>query len=268
MILRPAPPSAHALSVAFGLPVPDSLVRLASALHAWAAGDPGRLQRAERALGFFPAGALETCLCSGRPWGDARYPQTPPELLVIGATGVDGAHFGLLVHAPDLPTDWPLADLCPMDDDGVVLVGSTLIEGLAAQLHEAESLDDPDAEAIAHFRAALRIAPGPPPPPAPLAVPDGWAFVPSPDGVGTLAPRDAFRELPLAPAPDPLARALADLRDGFAGAALARLRDAWWHDWARQGARLSEPMALAYEALARPLFARIARERAARLATL
>jgi len=35
-------------------------------------------------------------------YGDFRYQQTPPELFPIAMTGVDGGHFGYLIHAPEL----------------------------------------------------------------------------------------------------------------------------------------------------------------------
>src|SRR5690349_20939581 len=40
-----------------------------------------------------------------RPTPDCRYPNTPFELIPFGDLGVDGAHYGFVVHAPELTSD-------------------------------------------------------------------------------------------------------------------------------------------------------------------
>jgi len=42
--------------------------------------------------------------------GDARYGQTPPQLFPVAMTGVDGGHYGYVIHAPVLAlSDYPIA---------------------------------------------------------------------------------------------------------------------------------------------------------------
>src|SRR3712207_6249361 len=54
-----------------------------------------------------------------------RYQQTPPELFTLAHMGVDGVHYGYVIHAPELPaSDYPIGEMCPMDDEGVFLVGN------------------------------------------------------------------------------------------------------------------------------------------------
>jgi hypothetical protein len=54
---------------------------------------------------------------------EQRYTQTPPELFPIAATGVDGGHFGYVIHAPELvASDCPIARFEPMDSGGAYLL--------------------------------------------------------------------------------------------------------------------------------------------------
>ena len=63
---------------------------------------------------------------------EARYQQTPPELFPFARLGVDGVHYGYVIHAPELsPEGYPVGEMCPMDfDEGVFLVGNTTLEAL------------------------------------------------------------------------------------------------------------------------------------------
>ena len=41
-----------------------------------------------------------------------RYSQTPPELFTFATLGVDGVHYGYVIHAPELPAeDYPVGEL-------------------------------------------------------------------------------------------------------------------------------------------------------------
>jgi hypothetical protein len=139
-------------------------------------------------------------------WPDAgrhSYPCTPPELFAVGAAGVDGIHDGFVVHAPELPAnDYPLAVLNPMSaSDGIRALGATAREGLSRLV--ASALEDPRREAAARdiaSRLGLTPARGPsfgvysPALPAlEPVVPAGWRHETSTDGVGVLAPVEAFR---------------------------------------------------------------------------
>ncbi len=55
---------------------------------------------------------------------EARYQQTPIELFPFGSIGSDGIHYGFIIHTVD-KDDYPAGEICPMDDDGVVLISNT-----------------------------------------------------------------------------------------------------------------------------------------------
>src|SRR5215472_503603 len=87
-----APPfDAAKLSANFGFPVPPPFVTLLNALCADCGSAKAACERLEDVLGWVPAG------------DDMRYDGTPPELFPIAGTGVDGGHFGYVIHAPELP---------------------------------------------------------------------------------------------------------------------------------------------------------------------
>lgn len=54
---------------------------------------------------------------------EARYQQTPIELFPFGSVGSDGIHYGFMIHATG-EDDYPSAEICPMDDDGAVIIGN------------------------------------------------------------------------------------------------------------------------------------------------
>lgn len=46
-----------------------------------------------------------------------NYLNTPPELFTVATLGVDGVHFGYVIHAPELTArDYPAGEFSPMDD--------------------------------------------------------------------------------------------------------------------------------------------------------
>jgi hypothetical protein len=54
---------------------------------------------------------------------EARYQQTPIELFPFGSIGSDGIHYGFIIHTAD-EDDYPAGEICPMDDDGVVVISN------------------------------------------------------------------------------------------------------------------------------------------------
>jgi hypothetical protein len=57
-------------------------------------------------------------------------------LFPFAATGVDGGHFGYVIHAPELPaTDYPVGRFEPSDHDGgAYLLGATTFEAFETKL--------------------------------------------------------------------------------------------------------------------------------------
>jgi hypothetical protein len=54
---------------------------------------------------------------------EARYQQTPIEMFPFGSTGSDGIHYGFIIHTLDTD-DFPSSEICPMDSDGVIMIGN------------------------------------------------------------------------------------------------------------------------------------------------
>lgn len=201
-------------------------------------------------------------ICPGGP--DDRYLGTPPELFPIGRTGCDGDHYGFLVHAPELNLDdLPYCHYCPMDPDGVLLEGSTTVRGIAATMARLLSYDFVDAtqkSLIADVAASCMIRPRPELDPR-IAVPIGWRYQPSSDGVGTLAPSELFSPRnvvkydeygsiePFVEAADEAARSK------FPATALHYLREGLWFFWVTKPYALGERMAEIYKILNRGLLA-------------
>jgi hypothetical protein len=74
---------------------------------------------------------------------EARYPSTPPEMFPIAAMGVDGVHYGYVIHAPELSAaDYPLGHLCPMDAEGVSLLGMNTLEAIETEVSWHGSFGD------------------------------------------------------------------------------------------------------------------------------
>ena len=171
---------------------------------------------------------------------DGRYGGTPAELFPVGGTGCDGDHYGFLLHAPELDLDeLPFAHYCPMADDGVAIVGSTTEQGIASIMAELLSLDFVSPEEkhqIAEIASACNIRPEEEKASA-ISVPSGWRFVPSADGVGTLAPTELFSPdhvtvIAKYPQTTPHIEAADQaLKGGYFATALHYLREGLWANW-------------------------------------
>ena len=124
-------PTRATLSQALDFRVPTGFADFVRQIFEFADGDPERcLEAFDATLGLFPQGR------------NAHYWGTPPELFPVGSTGCDGDHYGFLLHAPELDLDeLPYCHYCLMDSDGVILVGSTTIQGIASVMATHLSYD-------------------------------------------------------------------------------------------------------------------------------
>jgi hypothetical protein len=121
-----APPfTREGLTRSFGFPVPPPFVTFLNALSADCASGEAVYNRVDDLLG---------CSLVSED-GDFRYQQTPPELFPIAMTGVDGGHFGYLIHAPELAlSDYPIARFEPMDGNGAYLLGASTFEAVETKI--------------------------------------------------------------------------------------------------------------------------------------
>lgn len=72
---------------------------------------------------------------------EARYQQTPIELFPFGSTGGDGIHYGFIMHTID-EDDYPAGEICPMDDDGTVLISNATTDLFQNLLYDNTILRD------------------------------------------------------------------------------------------------------------------------------
>jgi hypothetical protein len=274
-----SPPSAAELSRALGFRAPSDfveLVHLSIALHR-----ERRADDLECLLGSFPTGVLESLGGLDR-WCDIR---TPPEYFPILSVGADGASYGYIVHAPELDEeDWPVGDYCPMDSDGVILLGrdtreaieNLISENLEYRLEEGAQIP---RDLLERFATHLRIAPDPSKskrrwptedgaPVPPNHTPPGWRFLMTTDGVGTLAPAPLFRDSHDDAGLEPrelLSRAEADFAAGYFASALTRAREAYWNGLPEDSddEKVNTLIIETYHQLGRPTLARRAAHRRA-----
>jgi hypothetical protein len=268
------PPSAEDISARFGFPAPPRFVELLRFIHAEtgevAGGDDSYVQSI---IGMY--------LCAD----DMRYGQTPPELFPFAQPGTDGIHVGYVIHDPTLGPEFPVGCLDPMSFVGVRHVGhdtASAFELLLSQNLETEAGTE-NARRIARVAELLGVAPsttkaaqaegwgfGPPgdglPPMVPKA-PAGWRHVETADGIGVLAPADAFCASPvehgsLKGEEDWRDRAERRLKAGTPASALVVLRNAVWGDHASP-AEVTSLLQRAYMHLGRPLLAEVARKHGA-----
>ncbi len=233
---------------------------------------------------FYFAGELAALFVEGpRESYDVRYTSTPPELCPFGCPGRDGAHYGFIVHAPELGlTDYLVGELAPADEAGVLIVGRNMddaLRNLVSFTAESSSklAETPVAERLLR---ELNISPDDDRDPLWMkdekvtpAIPDGYAFHETPDGVGVLAKKESFSgtlQVPKnnVPADVYLQAAEKALRANHPGDALIVLKHAAWR-YRHEGSahqRLYEPMTRTYDALGRPLFSRVLARNAARFA--
>jgi hypothetical protein len=223
-----------------------------------------------------------------------RYPETPPELFPFAKTGVGGVHLGHVVHAPELAAaDYPVGELSPSGPSGVSLVGRTTAEafenllsrqralGLAPTLSRAEARRVEDRRA--RLVRALAIDPqvdrwrrrydaeGKGLPLIP-EVPEGWRHVMTSDGVGVLAPEEAFPGRPVT-LPKPgvhfghfISTAREALMLDWPAQALRCLKEGWWTAGSQEGAiaQLAPMLIETYELLGRRSLADIVESSARR----
>ena len=238
--------------------------------------------------------SLEWLLVS--EYGDSRYQQTPPELFPIATSGVDGGHFGYLIHAPELAlSDYPIACFAPMDRNGAYLLGASTFEAveteISANMRYAQEEDDWQSSPasfdwwpeVSARLARLGIVPDPSKAgrnyddghgkPVMPTVPEGWHYVPSSDGAGVLAPAAQFHPtLPhsMDDRPSPtlvLDAALRHAAEHFPATALWLLRECYWRTWP-PNIGIGRAMSDAYVALGRPSLAAVVDRRIARIAAL
>lgn len=240
---------AACLAEAYGVEPPGVLLELAGAAFEHATRE-GFVNDTDY-LGFEGAGFDLSGLAQRPVWVDCEpysYACTPPELFVFGSPGVDGIHYGFIVHAPEL-TPYPLAALNPMNSEGGV-------RALGATAEETAALLGPRGSDASVFDPRWpTVAPD---------VPDGWRHVPTSDGVGVLAPQERFGDRPAVDVTyySPLApverAATVALMQGHPATSLWILREFFANN--HQGDAVSTRavlrlMAQAYRALGRPLLA-------------
>jgi hypothetical protein len=230
-------PDRASLSEAFGFTVPDAFVEFIRVLSEQCDDNQDYAELFMTLTGQYLVG-VEVC-----------YSQTPPEMFPIASMRVDGVHYGYIIHAPELPArDYPVGYLCPMDADGVSLVGFSTLEAIETLASRQIDHGSSYAGDILRISQVLGIKPskekanrcydrfGNGLPVLPRK-PAGWRFILSEDGVGVLAPSDAFRAGPhLALDDDAPAEAYLRLADqtsaaGFPATALLYLRDGYWRHW-------------------------------------
>lgn len=284
--LKPACPTREDLSRPLGFPAPASLHALVSAAFHSAAGSVDAFCGIfEAAMGVYVGGSWMSAVVDGPvPLDDLRYQQTPPELLPLWTTGVDGEHTGLLVHAPELGWDeHKVGTMCPMDSDGVGLEALRLSDAVACRLwawnspEQRGEASEPAPEVVAKARlleSALGVEVlGRKRPPwiewkLPI-MPAEWNYERTSDGVGVCAPPGAFAPgetaLPTlnTPVRESAGRARAYLAAGYPASALLVLRESYWNEWCCDGAiaALTPPLVETYQRLGRPLLAAAAASR-------
>jgi hypothetical protein len=284
MYLRfPAPPfTCESLTCHFGVPAPPPFVTFLNALCEDCASGETVHNRVVDSLEWLLVGED----------GDYRYQQTPPELFPIAMTGVDGGHFGYLIHAPELAlSDYPIACFAPMDSNGAHLLGASTFEAVETEIstNMRYAREDDWQSSPASFEwwpeisariAQLDIVPDPGKAgrnyddghgkPVMPTVPGGWHYVASSDGAGVLAP--AAQSHPtflhsLDDRPNPtlvLDVALRHAAEHFPATALWLLRECYWRTWL-PNVGICRAMIEAYVSLGRPTLAAVVERRVATL---
>ncbi len=251
-----ARPTQQNLSEALGFTVPAPFVDLVEWIYDQAGGDP---DQCTKVFGEFVG------LSSAD--GSARYDSTPCELFPFAVTGVDGDHYGYLVHAPELQADdYPVCHYCPMDSDGVIIEGFGTFDGITS----ARSLWTPHPWGRGWMAASMRFhakrqkemdvqkA---------ISVPRGWQFQASSDGVGVLAPRSLFSTAKMValdghgPAEPYVKAAQKAIRQGHLATALYYLREGYWFNWTNQPLPFCELLCEVYDRLDRTCLADVVRAR-------
>lgn len=252
-------PNRETVSKALGFNAPKAFVELAQHIYKKAEGDPYRcVELFGESLGI------------GVADGPTIYDSAPCELFPIGYPGVDGVHFGYLVHAPELNADdYPICHFCPMDSDGVTVEGVDTHNGIASIMcFWGNATTYPDTPT---WNAAVGSARDTKKQPIPMEkairIPTEWRFKSSSDGVGVLAPQSLFGSDglitidPYGPA-EPFVQAAADaMGNGYLATALYYLREGYWHNWTSKPIALCKLLCDVYDKLNRPSLASVMRAR-------
>lgn len=215
-------PSQEELSKQLGCPVPIPLVAIIRIAHEVSGGDSEMYSAPYRNPGpLYLAG------------DSARYSTTPPELFPISRTRVDGEHWGYVVHAPELhEDDFPLATYCPMDSDGVLPLGMNTRDAWVRLL--ADSSGELPRDFVERVTDELKLTAPSEALPEKLVpfCPRGWRYLPTQDGVGVLAPSEAFdndlHPPALGTSDSLLATVVHALESRRPATALALIKEAWW----------------------------------------
>lgn len=176
----------------------------------------------------------------------ARYQQTPPEFFPFGTNGMDGEHFGYIIHL-DKELDYPAGFLGPMDFAGVSFLGEHTTEMLQTLLtREPEYLEK--YQGLITVLGWTSTAGKPdyrqyqlqhkPPVPQPK---DHWKWLETSDGVGVFAPDHLFqsshvlmhtaKDLVTSPVDYFFELAAENLKSNHWGSALYYLKEIYWEEW-------------------------------------
>lgn len=175
---------------------------------------------------------------------EARYQQTPIELFPFGNTGSDGTHYGFVIHTLD-EEDYPSGEICPMDSDGVNMIGNNSHE-LFQNLLTAPISIEKYSELLVELELkpvisknnrydengnGIRIKVNPK---------TGWRFVDTTDGVGVFAEEKYFdtshklfindiNRTKRVERFETLAKEMGD--KGFYASQLFYLKELYWNEW-------------------------------------
>ncbi len=256
--------SDQGLEARFGLPVPKDFAEFLRCLQQHVTAD----------LDLQTVFHIVTGMDLGGP--EFRYSSTPVELFPFARPGVDGIHFGWVVHRLADAADYPVGQVCPADSNGTVQAGANTRDALENLLifGIANHGEPEELELIQTVAREIGITPNREKPGSDLSdpascprvvptLPPGWKFMTTLDGIGVMAEESRFDPAhgqtytPESEMPD-----LADFKDkaeeslaaGFPASALVHLRNyicdpPGWEDY-------GPSMVEIYEALDRPLLAR------------
>jgi hypothetical protein len=263
------------ISQAFGFPVPLPFAEFLKRLYEFCNQDNQKC-----------AALFENLTGQMLDGARARYPQTPPELFPIASMGVDGVHFGFVIHAPEITAeDYPIGEICPMDTDGVILLGNNTreaLENLAGYVVNGEK-DQQQLQEILKLYKLFGLQPNEEPNktrfsesgnglPVIPKIPVNWFHVPTSDGIGVLASSENFRNESFALIKNPdepeeyIGHADQALLDNFPATALYYLREGFWNHWTNHvhARSFSSRMIQAYKKLHRPQLAEVVEQSASK----
>lgn len=129
---------------------------------------------------------------------EARYQQTPIEFFPFSSIGSDGIHYGFVIHTLE-ENDYPSGEICPMDDDGVVLISNTsndLIQSLVCDTTILDNYPTLFKQLNLINKVINRVRYDANENPLRVSIPDkkDWRFISTKDGVGVFAENKYFSE--------------------------------------------------------------------------